>query len=435
MDDLREIGPLSRFIPLKTSEGNKQSVGYFQGTFEQMQTLGLIDETEVACMVGSLVAQQKLLNPCRTIHDNPNYIPDFDLLGVDTYTLVTANVTNAEIVSLGGALLEKEVVTTLTEQDLSTDHVPLLNQMVPNMDPWPRDIIFKWNNTAFQMLGQSATVLDAASLLILRKLRTLPSLVMPKVQEGNKDRLTITDSVVATINNHREAIAATDISPRTLAMHEGTYCKWQEVSRKLADLLPIITPITTDAVAKARQRETDEKMGALTAELAEQVTAHTEQTSAFRPHWSMLERKAGLRPFYNKLLHVSRSETNPLAIATAQDAKRLTGILHTLERLGSKPEQLPAHMKRLIANEHTATEDIQRIAGEITALGGNHKTDWRPVGDDIHFLQAHWPTIIDIVRDHWKPGAKFTTTAQSIEAMHRALAAYRHEAEIIGTER
>jgi len=420
MDDRSKDAP-ARHITLDVSQG-KETVGYFQGTFEQMQTLGLLDEAEVSHMLGSLTAQQQMLDECRAMHQHPGFEPQgFDPLSGETFTIVSDNITSATKILAARQQLEAEIDYARLAPDVHTQDVPLLNQIVPYPDAWPRDLAFRWNNIGFQLLGQSGVVLDASGLSIMLSFRKGHNVYLTEIEDDAKNSLTVAGSVITALHDPRNQDHLQAIPADTIAVYEDTYHKWQEASDMLPDVIPSLDEGVIANVSAARKHELGVQTAALGTELAQLIAEHAEQTSAFRPNWSTLEKKAGLRPFYNKLLHVSRSETSTLAIASAQDAKRLTGVLHSLEKYGSNPERFADQIDRLITNEQTTGTNIQRVKSKLAALGTHHTEEWRSVQDDIRFLNENWPIIQEIVRGQWRPAAMHTSTTETIATISQAL--------------
>lgn len=416
----------TRVVTLDATLG-QDTLGYFQGTFEQMKVLGLLEEPKVSHMLGRLSAQQQLLGECRAIQTNPGFQPqNFDPLSADTFALVSDNISTAEKVLMNRQRLESDIFYVQKKPEIRTPDIPLLDQVVTRVaadaDAWPRDLPFRWNNIGFQILGQSGLVLDTTSLRLLLSFQAGPEIHIPEVPQGDKTHLATTDLAIATLHDPRNRVHLESLSPELIATHADTYSKWRQASSMLPDALPDITAKIIAKVSDARKREEAEQVAVLDAELTQLVTTHDERPGIFHPKWTMLDKRAGLRPFYNKLLHESRSETGTLAIATTHDAKRLTGVLYALENLGSTPEQFETHMNRLIIDEHATNTVIKQITSELATRGAQPAAEWHPLEDDLRFLQKHWPTIIEIVKSQWKPGVEqHTSTTQSAGAMDRAL--------------
>jgi|GEM_PF-2991821 len=419
-------GYTTRVVTLDATVG-QETLGYFQGTFEQMQALGLLEETEVSHMLGRLSAQQGLLDECRAIHKDPGFKPqNFDPLSADTFALVSDNIGTARKVLANRQQLENDIFYVQKKPEIRTADIPLLDQVITRVaadaDTWPRDLPFKWNNIGFQILSQSSVVLDTASLRLLLSFQTGPEIHIPEVPQRDKTHLATTDLAIATLHDPRNRVHLESLAPEMVATHADTYGKWRQASAMLPDGVPTITARNMAKVSEARKREKAEQVAALDTELTHLITAHDEQPGVFHPKWTMLDKRAGLRPFCNKLLHESRSETGILAIATTQDAKRLTGVLYALEQLGCTPEQFETKMNRLIIDEHATNTVIQQVASELATLGAQPSAEWHPLENDLRFLQKHWPTVVEIVKSTWKPSVEqHTSTTQSAGAMDRAL--------------
>lgn len=401
----------------------QESIGYFQGAFEQMQTLGLLEEAEVGRMLGRLSAQQQLLDECRAVISSPGFEPQkFDPLGADTLALVSDNIASAQKVLEGRQKLDNEILHVRSEPNIRMQGVPLLGQITPNINAWSRNLPFKWNNVGFQLLSQSGVVLTTASLCLLRSFQYGENIHMVNREVDSIAELASVEITLATIYDPRNRVHREGLPAPTLTMFEQTYGEWQTAVKTFPDGVPAITDHDIAVVSQAHNREIGERAETLGVELAQLVPTHRAQTETFRPSWSMLEKKAGLRPFYNKLLHVSRSETGALAIPSQQDAKRITGMLYVLERLGSKPEQLAAKMSKPLADEKATDTSIRRVKAELTALGMNPTATWYPLQDDLQFIKQNWSVLQGIVRDAWKPSVQqHATAAAALTAMSRAL--------------
>jgi hypothetical protein len=292
---------------------------------------------------------------------------------------------------------------------------------------------------ALILTQQSGEILDSLSITILgtmaKQTKTGEKPIIDfdnniRESEGTTDRRIVTEATIAALRDPQNTFhdSVRTVAPALIK----TYRDWLETRELVklhgtANVRQVANSLAATAEANMNKspESIEELIAGVQAEINRLLTLHSDQVREFRPSWNQLQ-KVGLRPFSTDLLRLGRTETNPLPIAESQDAKRITGVLHVLERLGkTDAETLQHKFARIIGSEHTVGHSIQNGRTAIEMAGGDADiTAWQPLGADLDFATTHWNAVRPVIDEHWAP-RDGSTRPQAVEAISRALNAYK----------
>lgn len=205
-----------------------------------------------------------------------------------------------------------------------------------------------------------------------------------------------------------------------------TYLSWQKSVGTTSAWLTAYTikdPETETDVSSPHYSPQEIIMG-LQSELQSLLDMHANQVREFRPPWNKMQ-KSGLRPLSNKLLLLGANREFGTAHIPSETAKRLTGLLHALTRLGAAPEASHATFSALISNEHVIESNIGRILSDLPSDVSRNDLKWQPVSRDIDFLLKYWNSIRPQVLELWPSNRNTGTNLGAIQAIEASLQIFK----------
>lgn len=318
-----------------------------------------------------------------------------------------------------GGRLAREIVPEIFDESPSTEITEQLQAQ--GRDPF--EAMIRWQTAADVLLHRSASIFKATSTLRKRFSNDVQALIRQdsKHRAGRpNDEIPGVHAIITSLEEKAEQALG-----RTGGKIVDLYRKWQDAVRLRdnSDIHQVLTTLNSRSAdileAKKAQEQaqqvTDKERIQLAAEKLVTryngfIEAQDAQARPFRTNWSQVQ-KAGLREFNTGLLALTRRGEIRVDPRDQTDvAKRITGVLRSLELFGQRerlghvtPEEMVGRFAARLTTDREVTDELAESAASLSQVK-NIRFDlnaWLPVGDDLDFIQAHWGKIQPLIKDKW----------------------------------